>query len=85
MLNFPRDCGVRICIRIDDFVCFSGVLRGDFGRLGHGNSSDLFLPHPIQLLQGLEIKQIACGDSHCLAISIDGEAYRYFGAVNPWK
>lgn len=46
---------------------------GDFGRLGHGNSSDLFIPQPIKGLQGIEIKQIACGDSHCLAITMDGE------------
>nr|ABR17254.1 unknown [Picea sitchensis] len=46
---------------------------GDFGRLGHGNSSDLFIPHAIKTLQGLQIKQIACGDSHCLAVTINGE------------
>ncbi|KAI9114413.1 hypothetical protein K1719_014641 [Acacia pycnantha] len=46
---------------------------GDFGRLGHGNSSDLFTPLPIKALQGLRIKQIACGDSHCLAVTTEGE------------
>lgn len=46
---------------------------GDFGRLGHGNSSDLFTPQPIKALHGLRIKQIACGDSHCLAVTMDGE------------
>ncbi|CAI9753039.1 unnamed protein product [Fraxinus pennsylvanica] len=46
---------------------------GDFGRLGHGNSSDLFSPQPIKGLQGLRIKQIACGDSHCLAVTMEGE------------
>lgn len=46
---------------------------GDFGRLGHGNSSDVFTPQPIKALQGLKIKQIACGDSHCLAVTIDGQ------------
>lgn len=46
---------------------------GDFGRLGHGNSSDLFTPQPIKALQGLRIRQIACGDSHCLAVSMEGE------------
>ena len=50
--------------------------RGDFGRLGHGNSSDLFIPHPIMAIKGLEIKQIACGDSHCLAITADGDVHR---------
>ncbi|XP_047338143.1 ultraviolet-B receptor UVR8-like [Impatiens glandulifera] len=46
---------------------------GDFGRLGHGNSSDLFIPQPIKALQGLRIRQIACGDSHCLAVTMEGE------------
>ncbi|XP_064956129.1 ultraviolet-B receptor UVR8-like isoform X2 [Musa acuminata AAA Group] len=46
---------------------------GDFGRLGHGNSSDVFSPQSIKALQGLKIKQIACGDSHCLAVTMDGE------------
>ncbi|KAG7982838.1 hypothetical protein I3843_04G073100 [Carya illinoinensis] len=46
---------------------------GDFGRLGHGNSSDLFTPQPIKALNGLRIKQIACGDSHCLAVTMEGK------------
>ncbi|XP_038694554.1 ultraviolet-B receptor UVR8-like isoform X2 [Tripterygium wilfordii] len=46
---------------------------GDFGRLGHGNSSDLFIPQPIETLCGVRIKQIACGDSHCLAVTMEGE------------
>lgn len=46
---------------------------GDFGRLGHGNSSDLFIPQPIRALGGVKIKQIACGDSHCLAVTVDGD------------
>ncbi|XP_057972443.1 ultraviolet-B receptor UVR8 isoform X2 [Malania oleifera] len=46
---------------------------GDFGRLGHGNSSDLFTPQPVKALYGLRIKQIACGDSHCLAVTIEGD------------
>ncbi|KAL3696817.1 hypothetical protein R1sor_010893 [Riccia sorocarpa] len=50
---------------------------GDFGRLGHGNSSDLFIPHPIKALKGIEFKQIACGDSHCLAITTDGEVHSW--------
>uniref|UniRef100_J3LY24 RCC1-like domain-containing protein n=1 Tax=Oryza brachyantha TaxID=4533 RepID=J3LY24_ORYBR len=45
---------------------------GDFGRLGHGNSSDVFTPQPVKALQGIKIKQIACGDSHCLAVTMAG-------------
>lgn len=52
------------------------LIRGDFGRLGHGNSSDLFIPQPIKALDGVKIKQIACGDSHCLAVTMDGEVAR---------
>ncbi|GAB2287222.1 Ultraviolet-B receptor uvr8 [Dionaea muscipula] len=46
---------------------------GDFGRLGHGNSSDLFTPQPIRALDGVRIRQIACGDCHCLAVTLQGE------------
>ncbi|KAG8064559.1 hypothetical protein GUJ93_ZPchr0004g39967 [Zizania palustris] len=46
---------------------------GDFGRLGHGNSTDVFTPQPVKALQGIKIKQIACGDSHCLAVTMAGE------------
>lgn len=52
------------------------LCRGDFGRLGHGNSSDLFTPQPIRALHGLRIKQIACGDSHCLAVTMEGQVQR---------
>jgi hypothetical protein len=51
--------------------------RGDFGRLGHGDHSDLFIPHPIRALQGLKIKQIACGDCHCLAVTMENKVLRY--------
>lgn len=59
------------------FLCLLVTLcRGDFGRLGHGNSSDLFSPQPIKALQSLQIKQLACGDSHCLAVTMEGEVHR---------
>ncbi|KZV19038.1 hypothetical protein F511_08466 [Dorcoceras hygrometricum] len=50
---------------------------GDFGRLGHGHSSDLFSPQPIKAIRGLQIKQIACGDSHCLAVTMEGELHSW--------
>uniref|UniRef100_A0ACD5ZD62 Uncharacterized protein n=1 Tax=Avena sativa TaxID=4498 RepID=A0ACD5ZD62_AVESA len=50
---------------------------GDFGRLGHGNSSDVFSPQPIQALRGIKIKQIACGDSHCLAVTVNGQVHSW--------
>uniref|UniRef100_J3LDS2 RCC1-like domain-containing protein n=1 Tax=Oryza brachyantha TaxID=4533 RepID=J3LDS2_ORYBR len=50
---------------------------GDFGRLGHGNSSDVFNPQPIQALQGVRVAQIACGDSHCLAVTVAGHVHSW--------
>uniref|UniRef100_A0A0D9VH12 RCC1-like domain-containing protein n=1 Tax=Leersia perrieri TaxID=77586 RepID=A0A0D9VH12_9ORYZ len=50
---------------------------GDFGRLGHGNSSDVFNPQPIRALQGVRIAQIACGDSHCLAVTNAGHVHSW--------
>ncbi|KAK7280873.1 hypothetical protein RIF29_08419 [Crotalaria pallida] len=60
------------------FTCYMvySTSRGDFGRLGHGDYSDLLIPHPIRAFQGLRIKQIACGDSHCLAVTIEKEVLR---------
>lgn len=57
--------------------------RGDFGRLGHGDHSDLLIPHPIRALQGLMIKQIACGDSHCLAVTMESKVLRSVGSLLP--
>eukprot|EP00899_Mesostigma_viride_P006853 jgi/Mesvir1/16169/Mv08436-RA.1 len=45
---------------------------GDFGRLGHGSSRDVFVPMSMESLLGREISLIACGDSHCLAVEANG-------------
>jgi alpha-tubulin suppressor-like RCC1 family protein len=37
----------------------------------------VFNPQPIQALQGVRITQIACGDSHCLAVTVAGHVHRY--------
>ena len=55
----------------------SPVCRGDFGRLGHGDCSDVFLPQPIKDISGLEIVEVACGDTHTVAISAEGRLYSF--------
>lgn len=52
------------------------VFRGDFGRLGHGHSTDVFLPQPVLTLSNRGILQIACGDCHCIAITTEGQMFR---------
>ena len=46
---------------------------GDFGRLGHGDSDDQFLPRPIKALASQPIAFVACGDSHSMFITPAGE------------
>ena len=51
---------------------------GDFGRLGHGDYVDAFLPKPMLVLRGLDIASIACGDNHCHAVTRgDGVVYSW--------
>eukprot|EP00958_Prasinococcus_capsulatus_P000378 scaffold30_cov416-Prasinococcus_capsulatus_cf.AAC.35 len=51
---------------------------GDFGRLGHGDARDLFLPQPVKSLSGVAAKTVACGDSHTLLIT-ESNALMSFG------
>lgn len=53
------------------------MCRGDFGRLGHGDSNDVFMPQQIAFFSGMPIKQVACGDTHTLAITDDGALYSF--------
>lgn len=51
---------------------------GDFGRLGHSNCNDVFLPSPIESLSGVKIQSVSCGDTHTLVIT-DGGKVMSFG------
>jgi len=42
---------------------------GDFGRLGHGNSDDLFLPRRVRALSGVPVRAVACGDTHTMIVT----------------
>ncbi len=50
---------------------------GDFGRLGHGNPTDLFLPKEISSLCNIKIKMVACGDSHTMVVTGQGEVFSF--------
>jgi len=51
--------------------------RGDFGRLGHGECVDVFIPRAIDALRGRAIVRVACGDTHTLAVTEGGELYSF--------
>lgn len=50
---------------------------GDFGRLGHGDCHDVFLPEPVSSLCGRVVRSVACGDTHTLVVTGDGELYSF--------
>lgn len=51
--------------------------RGDFGRLGHGDCNDIFIPQSISALSGRNIVKIACGDTHTLAVTDAGDLFAF--------
>mmetsp|Transcript_6640 Transcript_6640/g.6491 ORF Transcript_6640/g.6491 Transcript_6640/m.6491 type:complete len:569 (+) Transcript_6640:716-2422(+) len=68
--------------------CFGG---GSFGQLGLGNIKNLpvdvddcpFMPIPkqIETLKKTKISYIACGDSHSMAVTVNGELYGWGAAA----
>jgi len=54
--------------------------RGDFGRLGHGDCSDVFLPRQISAFSGIRVVRIAGGDTHSLVVCLPHAAAQSFPA-----
>lgn len=50
---------------------------GDFGRLGHGDCTDVFVPRLVDFFNGMAVKQVACGDTHTLVCTDSGELYTF--------
>ena len=63
-------------LQIIELEC-SYPCRGDFGRLGHGDCNDVFIPQTISALSNCNIVKIACGDTHTLAVTDCGDLYAF--------
>lgn len=50
---------------------------GDFGRLGQEGVDDVFIPAPIPGLSGKLVAAVACGDTHTLVATAEGEVYSF--------
>ncbi|KAM4845072.1 serine/threonine-protein kinase Nek8 isoform 2-T2 [Thomomys bottae] len=50
---------------------------GSNGCLGHGSLTDISQPTIVEALLGYEMVQVACGASHVLALSTDGELFAW--------
>uniref|UniRef100_A0AAV1T328 RCC1-like domain-containing protein n=1 Tax=Peronospora matthiolae TaxID=2874970 RepID=A0AAV1T328_9STRA len=49
--------------------------RGEYGRLGLGDAKSRLQPHLVKALQGTKVIQAACGGSHTLFVTSDGNIY----------
>jgi hypothetical protein len=74
---FSISCGA------DHVVCCVGAGAvyswgvGTCGRLGQGNERDYSVPTKIQSLKGSSMIQVACGKSHCAALSSSGGVWTW--------
>ena len=50
---------------------------GVCGQLGHGNTMDGDTPRMVSVLDGRAIAQVACGKSHSLALTSEGDVYSW--------
>lgn len=53
--------------------------RGNYGRLGHGKSTDCSVPTIVSALNGQHVVRVACGsgDSHTLCVTNQGRVYSW--------
>ena len=58
--------------------------RGNYGRLGHGNSEDQLTPKVVTALKGQKVVDVACGagDAQTLAIIDTGSKHFYKFLMN---
>lgn len=71
-------CGAEYSIAVsdEDLKVYSWGW-GDFGRLGHNDCLDVFVPTPIASLVGTKVSSVACGDTHSLIATSDGKVLSF--------
>lgn len=71
-------CGAEYSIALsgkDNLVYSWGW--GDFGRLGHADCKDVFVPTPIPALVGVPVQAVSCGDTHTLVATKSGALFSF--------
>lgn len=64
------ECGSQFSVALTRSGSVYTFGKGDYYRLGHGNSEHVRRPKKIAALQGKKIVSIATGSLHCIAVSI---------------
>ncbi|KAK1176357.1 putative E3 ubiquitin-protein ligase HERC1 isoform X1 [Acipenser oxyrinchus oxyrinchus] len=73
-------CGQNCTFLVQANGTVLAIGEGSYGRLGQGNSDDLYTPTVISALQGYVVTQLvtSCGsDGHSLAVSESGEVFSW--------
>lgn len=63
------ECGSQFSVALTRSGSVYTFGKGDYYRLGHGNSEHVRRPKKIAALQGKKIVSIATGSLHCIAVS----------------
>jgi alpha-tubulin suppressor-like RCC1 family protein len=50
---------------------------GDNGKLGHGDTSQVYRPKVIEALQGLYVRKVAAGSTFSLALTSNGQVLNF--------
>lgn len=65
------ECGSQFSVALTRSGSVYTWGKGDYHRLGHGNSEHIRRPKKVAALQGKKIVSIATGSLHCIAVSQD--------------
>ncbi|KAI5073199.1 hypothetical protein GOP47_0011212 [Adiantum capillus-veneris] len=77
-LHFVRAaCGASHTLALTGSGDVYSFGQGTFGALGHGNTESCSVPTFVNDLWGFGIVQIACGENHSVALSIDGQVFSW--------
>ncbi|KAG5682896.1 hypothetical protein PVAND_012214 [Polypedilum vanderplanki] len=69
------ECGSQFSVALTRSGSVYSWGKGDYHRLGHGNSEHIRRPKKVAALQGKKVISIATGSLHCIACTDSGETY----------
>ncbi|CRL02239.1 CLUMA_CG015120, isoform A [Clunio marinus] len=71
------ECGSQFSVALTRSGSVYTWGKGDYHRLGHGNSEHIRRPKKVAALQGKKIVSIATGSLHCIACTDNGEVFTW--------